>query len=88
MKPDVNVKMFEKVMAQIDAEPQRLFMGSWFSSAGFDSGFDCGTTACMAGHAVAIAAMEGKGMNKPLRIGPWVTEGQGQPVVVPCLEQT
>jgi hypothetical protein len=56
----VNVKLFGRVMEQIEAEPQRFCMSVFFAGRGWVTGQEeCKTAACIAGWAIALADKEG-----------------------------
>lgn len=43
-KPTLNIELAEKVLSHIEHDPDSHYQGSWIN--------DCGTTACIAGHAM------------------------------------
>lgn len=55
----VNIKLFERIMEQIETEPQRFLMAMFFDGSGWDTGReDCQTAACIAGWAIALTDKE------------------------------
>ncbi|UBF29919.1 hypothetical protein K9N68_37550 (plasmid) [Kovacikia minuta CCNUW1] len=52
MPNEINVELLDQIIQAIDREPEVFDMVMWAKSKPWRSG--CGTTACIAGHAVAI----------------------------------
>jgi len=53
MKP--NIKLAKQIQEQIRKEPRQFYMGYWFTNGYGDDIPNCGTTACIAGWALALS---------------------------------
>lgn len=75
-KPTLNVELAEKVLSHIEGDPDSHYQGSWIN--------DCGTTACIAGHAMLasgeyIRELDENG--KYARLIHRVTRQQSEPLI-------
>jgi hypothetical protein len=79
----VNVALAEEIMGLILMEPERFDMGVWFDTSSTAASVeflrDCGTTACIAGHAVLLTAPAGWLVWVP---GAVATDGYGPTMMV------